>query len=70
MSHSSLISSLLANPAAHQVNRKEKMNATLDKMCENISSNRAKLNNASVTNSTLSSEAYGYNKRTGRGTGD
>jgi len=65
-----LVASILANKSAHQVNRKAKMDATLDKMCENISSNRAKLDNATVTDSTLSSEDYGYNKHTGRGTGD
>jgi len=65
-----LVASILSNPSAHQVNRKAKMDATLDKMCDNISSNRAKLDNATVTDSTLSSEDYGYNKHTGRGTGD
>ena len=70
MRRSKFILDIINNPSAHQVNRKAKMDATLDKMCENISSNRAKLDNATVTDSTLSSEDYGYNKHTGRVTGD
>lgn len=62
-----LVASILANPSAHQVNRKEKMDKTLDVMANNLIK---KEHEKSVSDGTLSSEHFGYNRGTGRGTGD
>ena len=31
-----LVASIINNPSAHQVNRADKMEATIDKMCDNL----------------------------------
>lgn len=61
-----LIASILANPSAHQVNREEKMNRTIEVMADNLIKNEMKKENASAV--TLSGKHFGYGR--GRNTGD
>ena len=74
MNRAELILDIANNTSAHIVNRKEKMNRTLDVMCSNISKKQAQLERF---HSELSNHkdydgslARGYGKRTGRSTGD
>ena len=74
MNRAELILDIVNNPSKHIVNRKEKMNRTIDVMCSNISKKQAQLERF---HSELGNHkdydgglARGYGKRTGRQTGD
>ena len=63
-----LVASIVANPAAHAVNREKKMDATIDVMCKNLEVRHSmKLEVALPLNE---SEVRGYGTGTGRKTGD
>ena len=59
--------SILANPSAHQVNRAEKMNKTLDVMSDNLAKKQAQLDNSTTS---LREDSRGYGLKHGRNTGD
>lgn len=65
MSHFDLINSIVSNPSKHLVNREEKMEASVDAMVNNINKLRA-----SNDKKAIGEVDYGYNKKTGRKTGD
>ena len=74
MNYASEAADILANIEKYTVNRKEKMDRTIDVMCSNISKKQAQLERF---HSELSNHkdydgslARGYGKRTGRQTGD
>lgn len=74
MSHKDLVASIASSPEAHQVNRAEKMDRSLDKAASNIEQLRA--HKKAILEATLAGEAvdtsekYGYGKGHGRGLGD
>lgn len=61
-----LIASIINNPSAHQVNRKEKMDKTIEVMADNLVKNEMKKENSGQ--SALTSQYFGYGR--GRNTGD
>ncbi len=65
--HKLLALDIINNPSSHLVNRDDKMNATIDKMVENLVDNEIKLNKMSGS-SALDNRGYGL--KHGRNTGD
>jgi len=66
MNRADLIASIVASPDKHQVNREEKMNATIDVMCKNLE--RRHKNNSGIAKPFDERKARGYG--TGGKTGD
>ena len=60
---SPLVASILANPSAHQVNRAEKMNKTLDVMVDNANKIIAKNEGEMIVKS--SNRGYGEGRKMG-----
>jgi len=57
-----LIASILNNPSKHQVNRAEKMNATIDKMVDNLLKTEAQDKGALINSGN---RGYGQGRRMG-----
>lgn len=66
MNRSEFILDILSNPSAHRVNRKEKMDKTIEVMADNLVKNEMKKENSGQ--SALTSQYFGYGR--GRNAGD
>ncbi len=57
-----LVASIVSNPSAHQVNRAKKMDATINRMCDNLIKKELQ-DKSAVLNS--SNRGYGEGRRMG-----
>ena len=67
-----LIASILNNPSAHQVNRAEKMNRSVNAMVDNMIDKEKQSIEArgNVSETVKDASHYGYGRGHGRGLGD
>jgi hypothetical protein len=62
--YAALIKSIASNPSAHAVNREEKMDATIEAMCQNLDF-RHKVNSGINVNSGSGDRGYGQGRKMG-----
>ena len=63
--YDALVQSIVSNTGKHIVNREEKMNKTLDVMCENLERGHSKRGNRRVLSESEINKGYGEGRKMG-----
>ena len=63
--YDALVQSIVNNPEMHIVNPKEKMDRTLDVMCQNLERSHSKRGNRRVLSETEINKGYGAGRKMG-----